>query len=216
MKKILNKISKAAVADMPRVEFPGRIIVIDSEAEADRAVEYLLTQPILGLDTETKPSFQRGRGMKPVALLQVSTTDTCFLFRLCHIGIPDSVVRLLSDRQVLKVGLSWQDDLLQLRRRRRFQPGEFLELQRYVGEFGIQDLALQKIYANVFGQKISKSQRLTNWEADTLSDGQKHYAAIDAWACVRLYQELSRMKQTGDYVLEVVPEETPSPETTNP
>lgn len=200
MKEFWDKYDKKHINELPVVSFGGRIIVVQSEAEADKAVRYLLAQPILGFDTETRPSFRPGP-MNPVALLQVATQDTCFLFRLCNMGLPDSVVRLLSDREVLKVALSWRDDIGQLQRRRRFRTGDFFELQEHVKEFGIEDLSLQKIFANVFGQKISKSQQLTNWEADALTEKQKLYAATDAWACLRLYEELKQLKQTGEWKL---------------
>lgn len=204
MKTIYNKFNKQLMTTLPKVSFPGRIQMVMSEDVAERAVDYLLSQPILGFDTETKPSFKKGQ-MHKVCLLQVSTTDQCFLFRLNHMGMPDCIVRLLSDTQVLKIGLSWHDDLSQLRKRRNFTPGSFVELQKFAREFGIEDQSLQKLYANVFGEKISKSQRMSNWEADSLSEPQKQYAAIDAWACVRIYQELQQMKRDG-YLLEVVPE----------
>lgn len=215
MKTLLNKFDKHEIATLPRVLFEGRVIVILSEGEADRAVDYLLTFPLLGIDTETRPSFQRGRVNK-VALLQVSTPDTCFLFRLNRTGITPSLMRLLEDRQGLKVGLSLRDDLSSLQRRQAFTPGRFLELQDYVKEFGIEDMSLQKLYANIFGQKISKGQRLSNWEADVLTNGQKLYAATDAWACLRIYEELGRLKQTRDYRLVRVPEaEVPDLPTAN-
>ena len=82
-----------------------------------------------------------------------------------------------------------------------FQPGYFFDLQEHVSEIGIEDRSLQKLYANLFGLKISKSQQLSNWEADVLSQKQKLYAATDAWACIQLYNELLRLKHTGDYLL---------------
>lgn len=204
MKILKNKFDKLAVNDLPRVVFEGKIVLVISEQEADKAVDYLLSQPILGFDTETRPSFQRGKGMNKVALLQVSTQDTCFLFRLNQIGMPPSVLRLLTDKKVVKVGISWHDDLMQLRRRKDFMPGTFIDLQKEVRKLGIEDMSLQKLYANFFGQKISKSQRLTNWEADNLGEGQQMYAAIDAWACVMLYNEICRLRETGDYVIDRV------------
>ena len=110
--------------------------------------------------------------------------------------------RFLEDLNVEKVGLSLRDDFGALRRRGHFVPGEFIELQDYVRLFGIKDQSLQKIYANVFGQKISKSQRLSNWESEILSDGQKCYAATDAWACLMLYNRLEELHASGDYRLE--------------
>lgn len=209
MKQIKNTIGKAEIAVMPKVQFPGRIFVIYTEAEADKAVEYLKTQSVVGVDTETRPSFKRGMTHK-VALLQISTVDTCFLFRLNMIGMPPSLQDfLMSD--ILKIGLSLKDDFMVLRRRKdvHAEEGNWIELQDYVGRFGIEDRSLQKIYANLFGMKISKSQRLSNWEAETLTEGQMKYAATDAWACVQIYNCLNEMEQTGDYeLIKVEPVET--------
>ena len=184
---------------MPKVLFSVRIFVVYTESDAEKAVAYLKDQRIVGVDTETRPSFKRGTTHK-VALLQISTQDTCFLFRLNRIGMPDSLQEfLMSD--TLKIGLSLKDDFNSLRKRQDMRPdrGNWIELQEYVGKFGIEDRSLQKIYANLFGEKISKNQRLSNWEADVLSEGQKLYAATDAWACVEIYNCLSELERTGDY-----------------
>lgn len=191
---------------MPRAIFGGRIFTIQTESEANKAVDYLLSFKLLGVDTETRPSFKKGK-VNSVALLQVSTEDTCFLFRLNRIGLPSSLVRLLEDKEVLKVGLSLKDDLSMLRKRGDFKPSNFLELQDFVKNIGIEDMSLQKIYANLFHEKISKGQRLTNWETDILTDGQKLYAATDAWACVRIYNELNTLVENGEYELLVKTEE---------
>lgn len=204
MKKIYSKFDKLCIPKLPQALFKGRIETILSESEAEKAVDYLLRQDIIGFDTETKPMFKAGR-QNEVALLQVSSRDICFLFRLNHIGLPACLIRLLSDSSNVKVGLSWHDDLRMLQRRTDFVPGKFVELQEMACDYGIKDLSLQKLYANIFGEKISKSQRLSNWEADILSEPQKLYAATDAWACVMLYQELIRLKEEG-YELEIVPE----------
>ncbi len=116
-------------------------------------------------------------------------------------GMSRDIIRLLEDKEVLKVGLSLHDDILMLHKLADFKPGKFIDLQEYVGEIGIEDRSLQKLYANIFGQKISKGQRLTNWEADVLNDSQKLYAATDAWACIMLYEELLQLKHNSDYKL---------------
>lgn len=206
MKIIYDKFDKTIINSLPLVDFPGKITVVLSESEANRAVDYLLTCGMLGVDTETRPVFRRGQDHK-VALLQVATEDQCFLFRLNHIGLPDSLVRLLSNKMVPMIGLSWHDDLLSLHRRREFEPGWFIDIQDIIGNIGIKDRSLQKLYANLFGEKISKRQRLTNWEANVLTDKQKEYAAIDAWACLRLYNEIMRLMATNDYELREVVEE---------
>ena len=206
MKTIYKKFDKKRIAALPVVRFEGKIVVVLSAAEAEKAVDYLLTQPVLGVDTETRPSFKKGR-INKVALLQVATHDTCFLFRLNCIGMTPAVVRLLEDRTVPKVGLSWHDDILMLHKRGEFTPGNFIDLQKHVGEIGVEDRSLQKLYANFFGQKISKSQQLSNWENDVLQDRQKVYAATDAWACIQLYEELMRLEESRDFQLVDEPQE---------
>ena len=199
-KQIYDKFDKTIIPSLPRAVFEGRIHVIISRSQAEKAVDYLLTQPVLGVDTETRPSFSRGR-IYYVSLLQVSTRDTCFLFRLNMTGMTPAIIRLLEDNKVPKIGLSWHDDLIGLRRLHDFTPGYFIDIQSQVRELGIEDMRLQKLYANLFGQCISKAQQLTNWERDILNDKQKLYAATDAWACIMLYDELQRLKQTRDFVL---------------
>ena len=200
MKTIYNKFDKAKISTLPRVLFKGRIVVVLTERDADKAVRYLLSQPILGVDTETRPSFKKGQ-MHQVALLQVSSYDVCFLFRLNQLGLSPSVKRLLEDTRVPKIGLSLRDDLLSLHKLGDFNAGYFIDLQDHMREIGVEDLSLQKLYANFFAQKISKREQLTNWEADILQDKQKLYAATDAWSCIMLYEELQRLEQTGDYEL---------------
>lgn len=206
MKKLIyNKFDKKRIAELPLAVFGGKVIVVLSPSETEKAVNYLLSHSILGIDTETRPSFKKGH-VNQVSLLQVSTHNTCFLFRLNLTGMTPSIIRFLEDTTVPKVGLSLHDDITALRRKADFEPGNFIDLQKIVGDIGVEDLSLQKLYANFFGKKISKNQRLTNWESDVLNEKQKAYAATDAWACIMLYEELMRLEQTRDYELIIVPE----------
>ncbi|MGM9688253.1 MAG: 3'-5' exonuclease [Alloprevotella sp.] len=201
MRDLYIKIDKDIIPQLPRYAFDGRIVVVQSEEEANRAVRALRTAPMIGIDTETRPAFKRGE-MHKVALLQIATEEICFLFRLNQMGLPAALVELLSDKNVLKLGLSLHDDFMMLSRRNsQLQPAGYIDLQNYVKEMGIGDLSLQKLYANVFGKRISKSARLSNWEADVLTDAQKVYAATDAVTCIHLYKELKTLKESGDYRL---------------
>lgn len=204
-KIIYSKYDKKQIGKLPRILFPGRIVVILTEAEAQKAVDYLLKQDILGFDTETRPVFRKG-GHHKVALLQVSTEEVCFLFRLNRIGLCPAIVQLLEADNIKKIGLSWHDDSLSLHARGEFKSRAFIDLQDHMIELGVKDTGLAKLYANFFGQRISKREQLSNWEADVLSEKQKGYAATDAWACIMLYKEYLRLKENGNYELVVVPE----------
>lgn len=202
MQRLQQKTDKTTIPALDRFVFPGRIEVVQGPEEAARAVDYLLRQAVLGIDTETRPIFKRG-SQRPVALLQVSDEKICFLFRLNMIGITPELKRLLEDESVVKVGLSLGDDLRALRKRESsLQAGRWVDIQQMVKQMGIDDMSLQKIFANVFHQRISKSAQLSNWEADILSDSQKVYAATDAYACLLLYHRLTDLQKSGNYEVE--------------
>ena len=184
-------IEKNEVSTMPTIAFEGRIITIDTPQAVDQAIIALSKEEHVGIDTETRPSFRKGV-QHDVSLIQLSTLDTCFLIRLNRTGMPDSLVKFLENKQIAKVGLSLHDDYQGLCKRRKFKAGNFIDLQKEVGQYGIEEMSLQKIFAIIFGQRISKSQQLTNWENDVLTDKQKIYAATDAWACLKIYNELKK------------------------
>ena len=183
-------IGKEAIAAMPVKTYPAGIRVIDTPEQAQEAITDLSHEKIVGFDTETRPSFRKGH-LHKVALMQISTAECCYLFRLNKIGI-DTVRPFLENPEVLKIGLSVHDDFNALRRSGNLEPGGFIDLQQVVKKFDISDISLQKIYAIIFGERISKSQRLSNWEADRLSDAQQAYAALDAWACLHIYNYLKQ------------------------
>lgn len=169
------------------MSYPGAITLVDSAAVAHRALRILAKEDAVGFDTETRPSFKKGR-VHNAALMQISTGERCFLFRLNKIGICAELKAFLENQEILKIGLSVHDDFNVLRRTTPIEPQGFIDLQHLVKNYDIADTSLQKIYAIVFGERISKSQRLTNWESETLTEPQQAYAALDAWACLKLYR----------------------------
>lgn len=182
-------ITKEQLNQLPAETFKGKIYVIDNEAAVMKAVQRLRNFSLLGFDTETRPSFMKGKVNK-VALMQLASEDECYLFRLNKIDYPDALDDIICNPDIKKIGLSLRDDFAAIRKRSDKEPVNFVDLQQFVHKYGIDDNSLQKIYALVFGKKISKNQRLSNWEADQLTPAQQMYAAIDAWACVRIYKHL--------------------------
>lgn len=179
-------ISKQAISEMPAEVLEGGITMVDTPQGLAHALADLNSHSVVGFDTETKPSFKKGCVNK-VALMQLSTETHNYLIRLNRLGIPEPLQRFLENPDILKVGVSVHDDFSVLRRVGSLEPRGFVELQQVVKQFHITDSSLQKIYAIVFGRRISKKQRLTNWEAETLTPQQQAYAALDARACLNLY-----------------------------
>ncbi len=189
-----TKITKEEVNQMPVVFFEGKITIVDDLSKIQPAIEELRKSRIVGIDTETKPSFTRGIHYK-VSLVQISTLDHCFLFRLNKISFPPALAEFLADERVKKIGLSLRDDFSGLNKHHAFIPANSIDIQTIIQSYGILELSLQKIYAILYGKKISKSQRLTNWESPELTGLQQRYAATDAWASLKIYLQLMNEKK---------------------
>ncbi|RKV85694.1 MAG: 3'-5' exonuclease domain-containing protein 2 [Bacteroidetes bacterium] len=187
------KIDKDIVRELPVAQTDCEIEVIDSANEVATAVDCLMQEEVVGFDTETKPSFTHGKSNK-IALMQISTAKKCFLFRLQMIGKSEALKNFLENEKIKKIGLALHGDLRNLRVWDKFTPKNFIDLQKVVIQYGIEELGLQRIYAIIFGKKISKSQQLSNWEAKILNQAQQIYAATDAWACREIYLKLIENK----------------------
>ena len=189
----IENLSNEEINELPIYQFDGGIFVIDTFEKLDYYLPLLENQKILGFDTETKPSFKKGK-VNPVSLLQITTCNEAFLIRINRIGLPEEIKKILSDASITKVGLAIKDDIKILRDISEFEPESFIDLQDYVEDFGIEAKSLKKITAIVLNKRISKSQQVTNWEKEELAEAQKVYAATDAWACLKIYKTLNQFK----------------------
>ncbi len=188
-RKLRKSITKDEVDELPLTSFQGSIYTVERNEDVNFAVNYLERQSLLGFDTETKPSFSKGKN-NPVSLLQLATSDKAFLFRLNLTGLPSGLIKILTSPDILKIGAAIRDDIRILQLIKPFKPAGFIELQNMVEDYGIENFSLKKLSAIVLGIKISKSQRLSNWDSPVLSDPQKIYAATDAWVCLKIYSRL--------------------------
>lgn len=186
-----ESVTPQEIEKLEYASFPGNIYVIDSVgAEFNRAVNYLRAQKIIGFDTETRPCFSPNQPRYEVSLLQLSGPDKAFLFRLNKIGMHRRLCNLLASDRIVKVGAAIHDDIRGLQRLRNFKEDAFVDLQKIGWEWGIRDKAVKKMAAIILGIRISKTQQLSNWEADKLSESQCRYAATDAWVCREMYLKL--------------------------
>lgn len=190
MINLKKSIAKEELEQLPSYLYTGEIIVIEDPEQVDEAVNYLCSFDFLGFDTETRPAFHKGERYK-VGLLQLATPESVYLFRLNKCGFSLSLRQLLGNSSVTKIGVGIRDDLHNLRKSAPFTPAAFIDLQEYAPRFGIEDKSFSKLMAIIFGVKISKRQRTSNWEAPELTEAQIRYAATDAWGSLRMYQRLS-------------------------
>ena len=187
-----NKISREEIETIPYKFFEGNIVVATNEHDTNIICNYLKTQKILGFDTETRPNFKKGERNK-VAILQLSTSNDAFIFQLHKTLLPASLIKVLTNENIVKAGVAIHDDIKALQRIKQFKPGGFVELQSFVKKFGIEDASLKKLSAIILGFRISKSQQLTNWETDKLDEAQKTYAATDAWVGHQIFSHLNEL-----------------------
>ena len=187
----IESITPEQLEKLEYASFPGKIQVIDNVgAEFNRAISYLRSQKIIGFDTETRPTFTPNQPRYGVALLQLSGPEKAFLFRINKMGMHRRLCSLLANPKVLKVGAVIHDDIRGLQKHKEFKPASFVDLQKIVCEWGIRDKSVKKMAAIIMGIRISKTQQLSNWEADVLSESQCRYAATDAWVCREMYLKL--------------------------
>jgi ribonuclease D len=174
---------------LPIMSFPGIINLVDHPSNFKKIKQALQDEKLLGFDTETKPSFKKG-SYHQVALLQLSTRDQAFLFRLNKVQLPKFIIEILEDKEIIKVGVALKDDLAGLKKVIPFKPEGFVDLQQFVKQFGIEDNGLKKLVANILGFRISKKSQTSNWELENLALEQLEYAATDAWVCRQMYEVL--------------------------
>ena len=185
-------ITNEQTAELSSVRFSGRIVVVDREEQVEMVCRDLATQHIIGFDTETRPSFKAGITNK-VALLQLSTHERCYLIRLCRMKLHNSLLKILANPNIIKIGADVAGDIRSLHALRHFQERGFVDLQHIASNWGIEEKSLRKMSAIVLGQRVSKAQRLSNWEASTLTPQQQMYAATDAWVCISIYEKLTSL-----------------------
>ena len=188
-------ISKEELRELPTGQFKGNIHLIEQAEQTMEACSRLALEPILGFDTETKPAFKKGTSYQ-VSLLQLSTSTDAFLFRLNKIGLPACLTNILSNPKQLKIGIAIRDDIRHLKAIHYFKADGFVELQEYVRQFGIENSGLSKLTGIILNFRISKSQQLTNWENDILTEPQQLYGATDAWAAYEIYKVLQSLPKS--------------------
>jgi len=185
----VSEISKEELSELTLAQFEGKIHIIERYGVAEKIAETLKSHTVLGFDTETRPSFSKGK-VNRVALLQLATEHEAYLFRLCKMDTPKNLIALLSDPTILKIGAAIKNDINVLKRSSKLTPRGFIDLQDIMSDYNINSKGLVKMAGIILGVRISKSQQLSNWENDKLTPAQQRYAATDAWICYRIYEKL--------------------------
>ena len=174
---------------LPLTYYEGKIVLIDEPEKVNEAVKEINKYPVIGFDTETKPTFVKGQ-FYHISLIQLAIPDKVFLFRINHTGFTKPLIDLFSNKKILKIGVGLRDDLTGLQKIKDFNPAGFEEIHKYVIELGVRNTGLRKLAAILMKVRISKGQQTSNWENTILTKNQQSYAATDAWVCLEMYNLL--------------------------
>ncbi|MDR2668044.1 MAG: 3'-5' exonuclease domain-containing protein 2 [Puniceicoccales bacterium] len=194
--KLRRSADKQFVESLPLLGYGGKIILLRDRVEAEKAVEKLLREEVLGFDTETRPAFHRGQHYD-TAIVQLSTADLAYIFQLKYCGGVDVLLPIFEAKSPLKVCIGVADDVKRLMEIRKFSQSGFVELTDVTKPLGIVDGSLRKLSAIVLGIRISKREQTSNWAKEVLTDSQLRYAATDAWVSLRIYEEALRLGAEG-------------------
>ncbi len=184
-------ISKDDINTLPLYVFNGTIILIESEKDALLAIADLKNETVLGFDTETRASFRKGERY-PVALLQLATHTTSYLFRLNTFPMMKELADILANPTIVKAGVAVREDIKALQKRHPFTPHNVVDLSEIAKEKNILNLGLRGLTALFLKQRLSKNAQVSNWARQTLTPTQITYAACDAVASFSLYHALSK------------------------
>lgn len=186
------EISKEQLRELPKDHFQGKIVLVESAKDAIKAALELKKEKVIGFDTETKPTFKKGQ-RNSACLLQLASKDVTYLLRIHKFRIPQEILDLFEDSEIVKSGVAVFDDVKELRKFYNFKPRGVVDLNELAPKYGFKSIGAQKLTGLLLGFYLSKRQQVSNWEAETLSDGQKRYAASDAWVGRQIYLELIKM-----------------------
>jgi ribonuclease D len=184
-----KKITKQEINELPLFKYEGKTVIAATEAQIDKAIFEIEQYDTVGFDTESKPTFKKGQ-FNHVALVQVAIPGKVYLLRINRVGITTTLARFLSNKKIKKVGIALEDDLIALKKRRRFVPGGYIDLNKIAPTLGIENIGARNLSALLLNNRISKNQQISNWENQTLTEPQIKYAATDAWICLEIYNKL--------------------------
>ncbi|MFP5221019.1 MAG: 3'-5' exonuclease [Acidobacteriota bacterium] len=180
-------------AELPQARFEGEVLVVETVRDALDALKRLEGVPVLGFDTETRPTFKRGVSYSP-SLVQLAGDNAVVLLRTGAFGAWEALAEVLGDAGVVKAGVAVRDDLTGLGKIGPVSPKGFEDVGEWARKFGWPVTGLRNLAAALLGVRVSKKARLTNWEAKTLSAAQVCYAATDAWVSRELYLAMRGFK----------------------
>ncbi|MCU8092565.1 3'-5' exonuclease domain-containing protein 2 [Shewanella sp. SM20] len=190
---LTTRIDDIELAALAAFEFQHVRIEVVEPSEFNTVLALLQAEQVLGFDTETRASFERGV-QHPLSLIQIATVDTCYLFQHAILGEQFTQLKaLLEDETILKVGVGLRSDAHALRRQWGINVASTLDLNWALAQLGAEkEMGTRQLVAALLGVRIDKPKKVTlsNWQLVPLSSAQIHYAAADALAALKCFNAL--------------------------
>jgi ribonuclease D len=185
-KEIARSISKEVLANLPIQRYEGEVRMVATVQDVEHALADIRRETVVGLDTETRPSFSKGESYLP-CLVQVATARAVYLFQLSEVNAFPLVTELLQASPISKAGVALAHDLRSLKRVFPFEERNVIDLGLIARACGLGQTGLRNLAGIFLGIRIPKGNRTSNWAARHLSQAQVTYAATDAWVCRELF-----------------------------
>jgi ribonuclease D len=183
---IACSISKEDLADLPIQRYGGDVRMVATAQDLEHALEDISRENVVGLDTETRPSFRKGESYLP-CLVQVATARAAYLFQLSQVDAFPLLTELLETSRIAKAGVALAHDLRSLKGVFPFEQRNVIDLGLIARGCGLSQTGLRNLAGIFLGIRIPKGNRTSNWAARRLSEAQITYAATDAWVCRELF-----------------------------
>ena len=78
-------------------------------------------------------------------LLQLAIPHKVFLIRMHQTGLPEEIVSIFENPEIIKAGVAIHDDIKALQKINRFQPVSFIELSTMAKASGLQVESVKKL-----------------------------------------------------------------------
>lgn len=187
-----HTITREELAQLAVRRYDGPVCLVATPQELARARHDLHREHVVGLDTETRPTFRVGQSHLP-SLVQLATARAVYLFQLNRLDFSGALAEVLENPGIVKAGIALADDLLKLKKLFPFEEKNVLDLATIARRHGLKQSGIRNLAGLILGYRITKGAQTSNWSRAHLSRSQIVYAATDAWICRELYLHFHKL-----------------------
>lgn len=194
--KLYESLSSHYFGTLPVIQWNGPIKLLDNDVSMTHAVTEIIkpNEKYIGFDTETNTTHRQGE-YNPTALIQLATSSTCYLFRICCLqnnnnNILNILLPILESKYIIKLGVGIHHDVRNLLKIQNFN----YDRNTYIGLNTItRDIlhynngSLRNLCRIFLHKNLRKKKQKNNWSKNKLNHKEIVYAATDAYVGREIY-----------------------------